>query len=65
MDECKLCSEAKDVEELIEVQDSLIRLKTGIISFSEAISKVFCIPKVNKDLKIRPLNLIFSTFDHL
>lgn len=46
MDSCKLCSETKDVEELIEVQDSLIRLKTGISSFSQVIAEAFSVAKV-------------------
>lgn len=41
MDNCSLCSETIDSDELIEVKDSLIKLKTGIADFSTIISDVF------------------------
>lgn len=41
MDECSFCSELYDADELIEVKDSLVKLKSGFKEFSEVIANVY------------------------
>lgn len=40
MEKCSLCKELYDDEELIEVKDGLIKLKTEIAKFSDVIANV-------------------------
>lgn len=41
MDKCNLCSESFDLDNLIEIRDSLIKLKSGTAEFSNLIFNVF------------------------
>lgn len=41
MDECSFCSALCDADELIEVKDSLVKLKSGFKEFSDVISNVY------------------------
>lgn len=58
MENCNLCLEAFDSDELIEVENGLIKLKTGVVKLSDVIFNVFS-SKVNSvycaQLNINPL----------
>lgn len=41
MEKCSFCSELHDADELIEIKDSLVKLKSGFKEFSEVIEFVY------------------------
>ena len=67
MDICRLCSEERDDEDLIEVKDSLIRLKSGIVDFESVIREILGIKNVSFKIKLILFHIHYSIFqlDHL
>ncbi|CRK94873.1 CLUMA_CG008365, isoform A [Clunio marinus] len=47
MEQCNLCSEDRDSDDLIEVKGSFVKLKTGIVEFLHAMLNVFCENKLD------------------
>lgn len=47
MENCSLCSDKFDYDELIEIKDGLLKMKAGFIKLHDVISDVFCLSKVS------------------